>query len=476
MKTLNAWEKWSYAIGNIPYSVKDTAFGSFVVFYYTQVLGLSGTLAGLAMFIALAWDAISDPIVGSWSDTVRSRWGRRHPMLVIGAIPTALLFLAVFPPDLGLGQAGLFCWLLLVSITLRTFLTIYYIPFTAMGAELSPDYDERTVIAKARVTVGWLSGIIVTAVAYLLIFQQVGDTDGRLVAGNYMNYGILSAVITIVTALICIVGTRSVIPRLPQSGQSDPSFSLRRILADMQIAWANKNFRFMFAATLAFGMSAGVYATMSLYLGTYFWEFSSEQMAGLVVPAVIAAILCFIAMHRLGQRFDKAKILGAATIGMAINMLWMIGARLLDILPPNGDALIYPLMLMTALAGVCCIIVTQTFGVSLLADILDEQELASGVRQEGVFFAANAFALKATTGIGLLVAGIIIDLSGVRTGSEPGTVPTDILNALGSFTAVAIFLFCMIAYLFFRRIDLGRKNHQRIQEQLADIQGSRTTQ
>jgi GPH family glycoside/pentoside/hexuronide:cation symporter len=397
-------------------------------------------------------------------------------MLVVGAIPTALLFLAVFPPDFGLGQAGLFCWLLLVSITLRTFLTIYYIPFTAMGAELSPDYDERTVIAKARVTVGWLSGISVTAIAYILIFQKVGETDGRLVADNYMTYGILSAVLTIVTALICILGTRTVIPRLPQSGQSDPSFSLRRILADMQSAWANKNFRYMFAATLAFGMSSGVYATMSLYLGTYFWEFSSEQMAGLVVPAVIAAILCFMAMHRLGQHFDKAQLLGAASIGMAVNMLWMIGARVLEILPPNGDALIYPMMLLTALAGVCCIIVTQTFGVSLLADILDEQELASGVRQEGVFFAANAFALKATTGIGLLVAGVIIDLSGVTTGSEPGTIPTNVLNALGSFTAGGIFLFCVVAFLFFRRIDLGRKNHQRVQEQLADLKSGRAEQ
>ena len=153
-------EKWTYAIGNIPFSVKDAAFANFVIFYYTQVQGLSGTLAGLVMFITLTWDAVTDPVVGSWSDSVRSRWGRRHPLLVAGGVPTALLFMALFSPPDSLGETGMFIWFLAVAILLRTFLTIYFIPYTAMGAELSTDYDERTVIAKARVTMGWLLSLI----------------------------------------------------------------------------------------------------------------------------------------------------------------------------------------------------------------------------------------------------------------------------------------------------------------------------
>ena len=139
MQRLTATEKWTYAIGNMPFSVKDAAYVNFVVFYYTQVQGLSGTLAGLAMLIALTWDAVSDPIVGSWSDSLRTRWGRRHPLLVAGGVPTALLFLALFAPPGGLGEWGMFAWLLAVSVLLRTFLTLYYIPFSAMGAELSVD-------------------------------------------------------------------------------------------------------------------------------------------------------------------------------------------------------------------------------------------------------------------------------------------------------------------------------------------------
>ena len=102
MASLTGLEKWSYAVGNVPLSVKEAAFANFVVFYYTQVNGLSGSLAGLAMFFALTWDAISDPVVGSWSDSFRSRWGRRHPLLVAGALPTTVLFLALFAPPQGM--------------------------------------------------------------------------------------------------------------------------------------------------------------------------------------------------------------------------------------------------------------------------------------------------------------------------------------------------------------------------------------
>ena len=153
MQALSSREKWTYAIGNIPFSLKDAAYVNFVVFYYTQVQGLSGTLAGLA---------ISDPIVGSWSDSLRTRWGRRHPLLLAGGIPTALLFLALFAPPDGL-------------------------------SELSADYDERTVIAKARVTMSWLAGMLLPAIAFVVFFPAQNGIDGRLVAANYWQYGVLSA-------------------------------------------------------------------------------------------------------------------------------------------------------------------------------------------------------------------------------------------------------------------------------------------
>jgi len=470
MHQLNALEKWSYAVGNMPFSVKDAAFINFVVFYYTQVQGLSGTLTGLAMFIALTWDAVSDPIVGSWSDTLRTRWGRRHPLLVAGGIPTALLFLALFNPPAGLGQTGIFLWLLGVAVLIRTFLTIYFIPYSAMGAELSTDYDERTVIAKARVTMGWLIGMALPAIGFAVIFQARGAVDGRLLQANYLVYGILSAVLAGLTTVICVWGTRTVIPRLPQAGVAQNAFSLLRPLSDLLLACGNRKFLLTLGAGLAFGIATGVYTTKSLYLGTYFWAFSSDQLAGLVVPTLLATLLAFSVVGRIGRRVDKPVILTVASVLLALNFIVMLGARLLGLLPPNGHPFVYLWVLGSTGVGVFAVVTLHVVSASLTADLLDEQELATGLRQEGVFFAAGTFVLKATTGLGSLLAGIVIDAVGLTPGLAPGSVGPQVLSQLGWFTIVLTGGMALVAAGFYARIRMTRDDLASVRRQLAQRQ------
>lgn len=467
MRSLTATEKWSYAIGNIPYAVKDAAFINFIVFYYTQVQGLSGALAGLAAFIALSWDAVTDPVVGSLSDHYRSRWGRRHPLILVGGLGTAVMFLALFAPPASLSQMGTFAWLTVTAMLLRTFLTINFIPFQAMGAELSQDYDERTTITKARVAVAWLGGILLPAIALGFLFQPGDQGDGRLVEANYHAYGILSTVVAAMATLCCVWGTRTLIARLPVAEERQGGIGLARILADFRVALANRNFRISIGSSLAFGMAAGVYTTLSLYLGTYFWEFSSSQLAGLVVPMAIATLLAFSVLGRVGQRIDKPTLLALCCLGIAFNTLWFVGGRLLGLWPENGHALVYALQLLNTGIGVFTIVSLQSVSGSLLADILDENELATGRRQEGVFFAAGAFVQKATSGFGALAAGIVIDIAGIQPGTQPGDVPAQSLNLLGLFMLGIIAVLGLVAFAFARKIRLSREDHQRLQAELA---------
>jgi Na+/melibiose symporter-like transporter len=467
MSTLTPLEKWSYAIGNMPFAVKDVAFNSFVVFYYTQVQGLSGSLTGLAMFIALSWDAVTDPFVGSWCDTVRSRWGRRHPLLLVGGVPTAVLCFALFVPPAGLGESGTFLWLVVTSLLLRTCVTIYFIPYTAMGAELSRDYDERTVIAKARITMAWLAGMLMPAIAFALVFQPTSGVDGRLVESNYFTYGLMSFTVALVTVLLCLWGTRTVIPRLPVASADQGSFHWLQPITDFREALGNRNFRYKLGASLTFGMAAGVFFTLSLYLATYYWEFSSTQLAGLVAPTALGTLLGFTLLGRLGQRFDKPVLMAAGAMAVALNASWMIGARQFGLLPENGDPLIYSLQLLSTCISTFVIMGLQTVSASLIADILDEQELATGRRQEGTFFGAGTFINKATTGMGTLLAGLVIDMAGIQPGSAPGDVSAQVLQSLGWFTLAVVCSLCLFSFWCFRRILLGRREHGRILQQLA---------
>ena len=468
MRSLSTLEKWSYAVGNMPFSVKDAAFANFVVFYYTQVQGLSGTLAGTAVFLALCCDAITDPVVGSWSDGIRSRWGRRHPLLAAGAPPTALMFLALFNPPAGLGESGLFLWLLGTAVLLRTFLTLYFIPYTAMGAELSSDYDERTIIAKARITMGWLGGLAMPAIGFVFFFQPENEQDGRLIAANYIDFGVLCMIVAAATAAFCLWGTRTVIPRLPQASESATRFHLRKPLDDFRLALRNRNFRISIGGNLAFGMSWGLVSTVSLHLGTYFWEFSADQLAGLIIPMVVATIIGFAITGGLGRRFEKVDLLCAMSILLVLNPLWFMGGRLLGILPENGHPLIYPLQCLNTLVSVLAVVILQVVSTSLTADILDEQELETGQRQEGVFFAAGAFMMKATSGLGALLAGIVIDIANIPAGAEPGSVEPESLFNLGLTTVIMLSGLALIAYLFNRQLRMSRAQHASIQQELAE--------
>ena len=126
------------------FGAKDNAFSYFLLFYYTQVLGLSPGLGGLALFLALVFDAISDPLVGYVSDRWRSRWGRRHPFMYFSALPVAIGFFFLWNPPAALSEQGLFVYLLSLAILVRTLITLYEIPSSALGPELSGDYDQRT--------------------------------------------------------------------------------------------------------------------------------------------------------------------------------------------------------------------------------------------------------------------------------------------------------------------------------------------
>ena len=141
-----------YSSGIVSHALKEAAMGVFVLLYYKQVLGLSGTLTGLAIGISIIWDGISDPLIGAWSDRLRSRIGRRHPLMIAAVIPMAAGFVMLYgPPGSVLSDQGqLFTWLLISLLLVRTALTFFMVPYLALGAEITEDYHERTQLTAAQ--------------------------------------------------------------------------------------------------------------------------------------------------------------------------------------------------------------------------------------------------------------------------------------------------------------------------------------
>lgn len=454
-----------YATGTMSFMVKDVAFGSFVLFYYTTVVGLSGTLAGAVLFIGLAWDAITDPLIGSISDNLKSRWGRRHPLMAVSGIPLALCMFLLFYVPQGLGQTGMFLWMLIVVLTLRTFITLFGLPYLALGAELSEDYEERSRIAGTRTLLGWTTGVSLTAFAWAYLFPAGDGVDGRLLRENYVMFGILSFLIVSVFTTICTLSTKHRIPHLPQVAETVP-FSFVRLWRELKQAFENDNFRVLFLVMLTLGVATGLNASLGTHTAVYFWEFSKEQMALLAFAVLVPIAVMTGVMGRLNQRIEKQRALQFCVLGLVLNTLWLVPGRLLGLLPENDTVAIFVLVALSGMIGSALVIWFQTVSSSVIADITDEQEFVTHQRQEGVFFAAQGFSIKFVTGIGNLVGGVVIDVIGLPVGAQPGTIAADVIFDLGVVMGPIMALCLAVPYCYARKLTLSRARHAEVRAEL----------
>ena len=160
------WTRVAYGFGSVAYGVKDNGFNYFLLFFYSQVLGAPASLTGTVIFVALLFDAVSDPIVGQVSDRLHSRWGRRHPFMYASAIPVAVTFFLIWNPPADLSGQGLVAYLLVIAILLRLAVTIYEIPSTALVSEISEDYEERTALLSYRYFFQWCGGLAIGFIMY----------------------------------------------------------------------------------------------------------------------------------------------------------------------------------------------------------------------------------------------------------------------------------------------------------------------
>jgi Na+/melibiose symporter-like transporter len=464
MQATSARRRLLYGSGAINYALKDAAFGAFLLFYYKQVLGLSGTLTGLAIALSIVWDAISDPLVGAWSDKLRSRWGRRHPLMVASVAPLALSFVALFwPPEiLHNTQLPLFYWLLATVLLLRTALTFFMVPYLALGAEISTDYHERTLLASTRTNLGWFIGVLVTSSSLALIFTPQGGVDGRFVSDHYHSYGILSAVGVVCASWICIRGTQAYIPTLPQSMHKAGS----SIWRDIAGTFRNRNFRLVVILETVLGGMSGIIGTLLMVTYTYFWQLDTAAISALFAgPPLLAVLLVTTTSRFMHRHLQKQQLLRLSCILGALNLLWLTPLKLLGWLPDN-NTLVFALIMLNYTLNTTFSIVRMISNHSLLADIADEQDLATGQRQEGVLFAAAFFAAKFISGFGFLVAGPFLDLIGLESGMRPGDAPPSVILGLGLIMGPGLAVLLAIPAWIAFKLDLNMDAQLQIQEAL----------
>ena len=468
---LRAIDRITFGLGGAVYAVKEAAYIMFVLLFYTQVLGLSGTITGIALFISIIWDGLSDPMVGTWSDKFRSRWGRRHPFMVFGAFPLGLGLIALFnPPAFILADSiWLGLWLLGCSLWIRTALTLFSIPHVSLVAEITQNYHERSRLLGMRTGFLFLMTLLLPAFSLYFLFGETDGEDGRFVIENYVTYGWISAVLVWLVSSITIAGTWKYIDDTKVAMEKMPSSGgLVGMWRDFMSTFESLNFRNLLYYDIAASSSYGITIALNIIIWTYYWGVDAEQ-TGLIlgVSVVLAVPLALLTLGPISRRWPKHKIVSLAVICMLIDVMWMFPLRLLDILPANGHPVIFAGLALQNMLFMYFFILRITSAYSITADLTDEHEVRSGKRQEGGFNSVFAFTSKLGNAVGPLFGGFALDVIGLTEGMAPGDVDQGVIDGLLWAIAIGVVPLMLIALYFTTRFSMSEEQLLEIQNELA---------
>jgi Na+/melibiose symporter-like transporter len=457
-----------YGVGSIAFGVHLTILTSFLLLYFNQVVGLPAAWVGAAMMVTLIIDAISDPLIGEWSDHTRSRWGRRHPFMYASAVPAAVAFYFLFDPPLGWSQSHLLIYMTVMLVTVRVLLSLYEIPSSALGPELTLDYDERTSLMSSRFFFGTLGGAGMSVLA-LQVFLRKDATHplGLLNRAGYAQTAIAAAIAIFLSIMISCLGTHRFIPSLVQEHRVRTTW--REKLREISGTLTNRSFLALAISGVVGAVSTGLRQGLDFYMSAYFWELTPAQMSYLAIAVLFAAFAGVILAPAISRWFGKKPAMIGVFFASLFASVTPIALRLLGLMPSNGTRALFVIVLgftfIAATLGLSGFIIAT----SMMADVVEDAAVSTGQRSEGLLFAANGLIAKCVTGVGTFLSGLLLAWTNFPQHATPGQVNPAILHQLGMVFVPIVTLFSAIAITVLLFYDIDRATHQR---NLAKLEGA----
>ena len=460
--------KLTYGLGSVAYGVSAAVLSASVLqLYFNQVIGLPAVWVGFAIMVSLLADVVLDPLIGHFSDNLRSPWGRRHPFMYVSAIPVAAFFYLLWHAPRGLDGPALLVFATAMLIAVRVSVAAYEIPSTALTPELAPDYDKRTSLLAYR----WFFAISAIAVINIVLYtvylrQDAANPLGILNRGRYAEFGAMAAGLMFVCILISSAATHSRIRYLHRPPERKTT--VRQTVREIRQVFANPALLVLMAANILGGSGLGITVALSNYFYLHLWGLKPQMIGPLASGGLLASVIGVFLAPYLSMKFGKKRaMLGLLATSVFAGLL-PISGRLLGVMPPNGSNLLYGLLfgdvVLAAAVGLMGLVILT----SMVADVVEDQQVKTGARSEGVLFAANGLVPKFTTGLGAFVAGGLISLVGFPVKAQPGTVDPDIVRQLALYYIPCVILLNggSVAALSFYKID--REAHERNVARLRD--------
>lgn len=444
---------WGFGVGNFGFGVIFQIVATYFVFYATAVLGLSGTVIGFIIGLGVIWDAVSDPIMGYISDfTVNKRFGRRHLYLWVGGITTVITNFVLWNLDPNMPQ-----WLLLTAMAvtlllIKTAMTIYGTPYSALGAEMTHDHAKRTKVQSVRMVFFMLGIFFATAVGMLVFFKATPEFPmGQLNPMGYKVMSIVTSLLVLVTSLTSIFSTQHMIPVLNERvvDASDAGFkNFFKLLFD---AYRHKNLRAVIFGYLFTNLASALLSTIGLHVYTYTFQMESKMIALFAGGQLLLAVFSQPVWLWLNKHQDKVV---SIRYGLAMSMtasLYFIACVYFKEFAAANLWVLAPFILLGGFGSGGLFTLPQ----AMVADAVDENALNTGTRQEGVYYGTMTLTYKLSQSLAILMIGIVVDVVGFNADLVTQTNFTT--TSLGLFLGIGNLLAFVGAYYTYSKYGITRK-------------------
>ena len=438
---LSRSKKLMYGAGDIGFSLTSTIIGVYFLFFMIEVVGLRPGIAAIPIAVGKTWDFINDPIFGYISDRTRTRWGRRRPFLLFGALPLAVTFTMLwYRPDFE-STTALVAYYSIAYIIFEASATLTYMPYFALTPELTSDYDERTTLTSYRMFFSILGSLLAFTLPLIIVgtFSPENASKVLLMGGIF---GLLSALPLFLT----FFGTRE---REDLIHLDKPT-----LLESIRSVWKNIPFRYGLGIFLATWISVDILQSSLLFFVKYVVRRDAQNdiiMATIFVVAMFALPIWDWVSKRWSKKY--AYIFGIA--------FWAVVQMIMMALNPSTP--LYLILVLCSMAGIG-VAAAHVLPWAILPDAIEWYEYQSGERHEGMFYSVTTLARKITSAGAVPLIGPILELTGYQPNvlqQSPEAV-NGIRMIIGPIPAVLLVLGIFIAYKY----PLDREDFLKIVEKI----------
>jgi Na+/melibiose symporter-like transporter len=414
-------------------SVANGIFGSLgglALFFYSQVVGVNAAVVSVAISLVIFIDGFWDPLIGHSSDQFRSRWGRRHPFIYLALIliPVAI-YLRWHPPH---WEASLMFWYILgTGLFVNLAWSLFEIPSGALAPELAPDYHDRTLLLSYRWMLGTLGAGLGAVLIYGVFLKQTPDYPvGQLNPGGYGPLALTVTLIILGAGLTMALGTQRQAAAFRHPVR-EPDRTFRDDWKDALVTLTNWNFLVALSAQILGGLGFGIGTGLGLYFQTYLWELRAQDILILTLLGIPGPLIGGLLAPRIGRRLGKkigamALFFSGLILGLAPMFLKLIG-----VLDLNGTPYLLAVLAFFAFVQTASSTAGYILASSMIGDIVEEVQVRTGRRAEGLLTTADSLPSKVVNAIAALIPGLILAAVAFPTKAPPSAQTMELITQVG---------------------------------------------